>query len=69
MGSKRFKFNKADGLHILKVFAWTVASAVIAGLVSLLQVVEFPQELLWLIPTINTLLVAGKKFVDNNKNN
>ena len=66
MSSKRFTLNKEDGANILKVLAWTVASALVAALISLLNVVEFPVEWVWVVPVINTVLVALKKFITDH---
>lgn len=65
MPSKRFTLNREDAKNILKVLAWATASAVIAALISLLNIVEFPTEWVWLVPVINTILVALKKFVSD----
>jgi len=65
-GSTSGKLNSAEGSHILKVFLWTIASAAVAGLLSLTKVIDLPVNYLWVLPIINTLLVALQQFISNN---
>ncbi|GEM_PF-2325788 len=60
--SKRYTLSSDDSKQIIKVLAWTVGSAVVAGLIQFLAdlPVEF-QTMLW-FPIVNTLLVAASKF-------
>ena len=63
MTSKKFKLNKNDLSKILQVLGWTVASAVVAFLIDIIPNVEIGVNYAWLIPMINTGLVALKKFI------
>jgi len=63
IGSGNFQIDKPAGMHILKVFGWTIASAAVALLLNLLGVVKFPPEYAFVIPIINTILVALQQFV------
>jgi len=68
IGSGSFQVDKPAGLHILKVFGWTIVSAAVALLLNLLGVVKFPPEYAFIIPIINTILVALQQFiVDKSK--
>jgi hypothetical protein len=62
--SKRFTVDKKDGLNILKVLIWTVVSAVVVALINLIGKLNVPVEYLWLMPLVNVILVAVKKFCD-----
>lgn len=64
--SPRFALNKEDLNAILRVLGYTVATAVVTALISLTGAVDFPPELLWLAPVINTVLVALKKYLSDN---
>ena len=64
--SAKFSLAKEDGEKILKVLAYSVASAVIAALISLVSDAKVPPELVILIPVVNTVLVAAKKFFEDN---
>lgn len=63
IGSGNFQIDKPAGFHILKVFGWTLASAAIALLLNLLGVVKFPPEYAFVIPIVNTILVALQQFI------
>jgi hypothetical protein len=63
MPSTRFSLNKADLISILKVIGWTVASALVAAVIVALGNINVPAQYLFLVPIVNTLLVAIQKFV------
>ncbi|MHA1304231.1 MAG: hypothetical protein ACTSPI_11075 [Candidatus Heimdallarchaeaceae archaeon] len=65
MDSPRFKLNKEDLMNILKVLGWTIASAVVVALMDVVKAVEVPASVLWLMPAINSGLVALKKLLQN----
>ncbi len=65
-GSTSFSLNSSEGNHILKVFLWTVASAGVAMLLSFFKIVEVPVQWAFIIPIVNTLLVALQQWVSNN---
>lgn len=67
VSSPRFELNKTDGLAILKVLGWTVATAVILALIDLNSAVQFPKEFLYLQPLLNTGLVTVYKMLKDNK--
>ena len=68
--SPRFDFNKKDGLHILKVFLWSISSAAVGFIILLLPQLHVPDQYALIaaaiIPTVNTTLVATKKFIDDH---
>lgn len=61
--SPRFSLDKTDAIKILKVLGWTVASAAVAALISLLAHLQVPSQYLFLVPIANTVLVALQKFI------
>ena len=62
--SAKYTLNKEDGKKILKVILYTVASAVIASLLSVLQNLDVPPQYAVILGVVNVLLVAGKKFFE-----
>lgn len=63
--SKRYTLNGTDAKGLLKVILYTVATAVVVGLIDFFSAFEFPIELLWIAPVVNTLLVALKNFFES----
>lgn len=61
--SKKYSLNGEDGIKILIVLGWTLASAVVAFAIDLIPSIEIGANYLWLVPMINTALVALKKFI------
>ena len=68
-GSKKYQFNKNDLLAVTKVLSWSAASAVISGLLILVPMFDIPGDKAAIativIPLINSLLVAVKRFVED----
>lgn len=64
--SKSWSLDKKDLQHIVKVFLWTVASALVLALVNLNGSVHYPEAFLLLQPAVNTILVAVYRFVKDN---
>ncbi len=62
--SDRFKLDREDAKKILKVALYSAASALVAGAISLLSKTEVPTTWIWLVPSVNTALVALKKLLD-----
>lgn len=69
MNSKMFQLNKEDGLKILKTLGFSIGSCVVLFLINLLPQVDLPVGFLFLVPVANTLLVALKKWLDDEKGN
>ena len=63
MNSKQFSFNRENARHVFHVFLWTMGSAFVAMAISLLGVIEVPTEYIWVVPLINTALVALQQFI------
>lgn len=61
--SNKYSLNKADGLEILKVLGWTVASSVVAVLISVLAELEVPMQYAFLVPLANTVLFTLQRFI------
>lgn len=64
MQSPKYRLNTEDGVILLKVMAWSLASTVITVLIAFSGQVEVPMEYAFLLPVINTILVGIKKFID-----
>ena len=64
MKSLRFHLNKEDGLKILYAFLWSLASTSVVALIALVQTAQFPPEILFVVPFINTILYGLKKWID-----
>jgi len=65
MESKRFQLNKSDLIKIGYVLLWSLGSALIAQIILVIQNLNVPVEYTFLIPIVNTLLVALKKFLED----
>lgn len=57
----------ADAEPILKAFVYSVVSSGIALLIALIPTVDVPVEWVWIVPVVNTALVAAKKTLDGKK--
>jgi len=66
MKSQKYQLNKEDGLKILKVFGWVIASATISFLITLLPQLALG-SMAWLIPIVNMLLVTAQKAIKDNR--
>ena len=71
MNSPRFTLNQEQAQKILKVLGYSLASVVIATIPSLLNTVTVQPEYVALyglaISLINTIIVAAKKFIADEK--
>ncbi len=64
--SKKYQLSKEDLSKMGQVILWSSGSAIVGALITLLPQINFPVQWLFLVPVVNTLLVALKKFVDKN---
>lgn len=64
--SPKYQLNQADGLRMLKVLAWSLASTIITVAIALSQEVVVPPEYAFLLPVINTLLVGIQSYLRDN---
>lgn len=64
MQSPKYKLNIDDGVTLLKVMSWSLASTIVTVLIAFSSQVEVPVEYAFLLPVINTLLVGLKRFLD-----
>ena len=62
--SARYSLAREDGQKILKALLYSVASAGIVALMGLISTATVPPEFLFLVPLVNAVLVAIKKFVE-----
>lgn len=67
LGGARFQIKEKEVSKIVKVFGWTVASAVVAMLIQLTGVIELPMEYAFIVPVINTALVALSEWIADNR--
>lgn len=66
--SQRYTLDKTDRKDLLKVLLWTVASAIVAGVLGWLEVLPVEmQQAIW-FPIVNTGLVALKRFFEDKLN-
>ena len=66
MQSQKYNLNQEDGLKIIKVFGWLMASTAVSFLITLLLQIE-AGSLAWLIPIVNVFLVSAQKFIKDNQ--
>jgi len=64
--SQKFQLSKDDLLKMGQVILWSGASAVVGAVLTLLPQIDIPAAYLFLVPIINTVLVALKKLLDQN---
>lgn len=60
--SKKYSLNAEDGLKILKVFGYLLASTTIAFAIDTVSALNFG-DYGWLVPIINILLVTVQRAV------
>jgi hypothetical protein len=68
-GNKSFSFGGKEFASTLKVFAWTVASALVVLLVDWLGMVEVPAQYAFAVPLANTVLYAIQQWIADNRYN
>ncbi len=66
MGSKSFKFNRADLSKAIGVLCWSLASSLIAFAMAFMSMTTFPDQYVWAVPIINTVLFMLYQFVKDN---
>lgn len=66
-GKQPFSLGQKEVSNIFKVFAWTVGSALVAMLISLIGVIEVPVEYAFIVPMVNTALYALKEWIADNR--
>lgn len=65
--AESYQFNRAGLFGILKVLGWSVGSTIIASLIALIPNIDIPTQWLFLVPIVNTLLVAVNNFIKSEK--
>lgn len=65
--SPKYQLNQEDGVRMLKVMAWSLASTIVTVLIAFTNEVEVPMQYAFLLPVINTVLVGIQSFVRDNK--
>lgn len=67
MESKKYTLNKHDLGEIAKVIGWSMASALVVILIDIVGMLEFPAEYAFVVPIVNVVLVALKKFIQEKQ--
>lgn len=67
MQSPKYQLNQEDGVRMLKVMAWSLASTIVTVAIALLNETEVPMEYAFLLPVVNTLLVGFQSYLRDNK--
>lgn len=67
MQSPKYQLNQEDGVRMLKVMAWSLASTIVTVAIALLNETDVPMEYAFLLPVINTLLVGVQSYLRDNK--
>ena len=67
MNSKKYSFNKEDIVEIAKVIGWSMASALVVVLIDVVGMLDFPTEYAFVVPIVNVVLVALKKFIQEKQ--
>jgi hypothetical protein len=62
METKRFSLNPEELRSIFKVLLWSLGSALVVALIGIVQALDVPQEWLFLVPIVNTVLYSLKEF-------
>ena len=65
--SKRYTLNKEDGQEIAKVIGWTLAAALVTVLIDVVGLIDMPAQYALIVPIVNTILVALKKFIQEKQ--
>ena len=66
MESPKYQLNQDDGVRMLKVMAWSLASTIVTVLIAFSNEIEVPMEYAFLLPVINTVLVGIQSFIRDN---
>lgn len=68
-GAKSFALGTQELANIIKVFVWTVASALVALFIDWLGLIELPTEYAFVVPLANTVLYSLKEWIADNRFN
>lgn len=66
MSSPAFSLNKSDGLKILKVAGYSIASIVVSALISLIAEGQFDPKYAAMIPVINSILYSTERYLTDH---
>jgi len=65
-GKKTLGFGSYEAQATLKVFMWTMGTALVTLVLNLITVIDIPIEWAVFIGIVNTILVALKKLFEDN---
>ena len=63
--AKQFRLDKKDITNRGKVILYSGAAAIVTGIIASLTEFDIPSQYLFLMPIVNTLLVALKDFLED----
>jgi uncharacterized membrane protein len=66
--SGRFQFGEEEAKKALKVFGWSMGSALVALAITLTGTLELPGEYAFIVPIVNTVLYMIKEWIADNSN-
>lgn len=66
-GKKRFSFGWKEVDRSMKVFAWTMGSALVVLLLGIVDAVEVPSQYVFVVPIANTVLYSIKEWIADNR--
>ena len=64
--SPKYTLNQIDYKKILQTLAFSGLSAIMAALIIIVADTEFSPEYAFLVPIINTILYAAKRFFEDS---
>lgn len=67
-GKQSLSFGSSEFKKSLKVFAWSVGSALVVLVLDFLGGVDFPTQYAFIVPIANTVLYAIKEWIADNQN-
>lgn len=66
-GAPSLKWNTYEVKKALKVFGWTMGSAVVTLLLTLVGALDIPSQYIFIVPIVNSVLYAIKEVISDNQ--
>lgn len=63
----KYVWSKENSSSLLKVLAWTMASAIVASLITFVGNLEVAPRYLYIVSIVNTILYAVKEWVSGKR--
>lgn len=64
---EKYQFGSPEFQKSLKVFGWTMFSAVLVLMADYINMIEFPTQYVFVVPLVNTLVYSLKEFIADNR--